>query len=258
MAAISSQLSGSQLLPGSRAAGISLMAGVVIAFFPSLFTPGGPLIDPVAPTDYRGTLDVLAVYPSLAHLAAMLAVISMLLYGYGLLGLWGLPNRAGGRGSALLHYGIMTSLFGWGIFIVAMGMRHMTIHLMQRSVEFVGEPEAYAAFLNTAVSGYADMAGLVLAFLCIFPFASILVGVGLASRFSSMNIYKIASIGLVVIGVAGYVNFLTAQHFPEYDLTLLVYINNMVLSIGAICLFIIGVGMYRGREELVQQEAAES
>ena len=256
MAALSSQLTGSALLPGHRAAGISLMAGVVIAFFPSLFTPGGPLIDPVSPADFRGTLDVLAVYPSLAHLAAMLSVISMLLYGYGALGLWGLPATTRGRGSALLHYGIITSLFGWGTFIVAMGMRHMTIHLMQRSVDFVGDPEAYAMFLNTALSGYADMAGLVLAFLCIFPFASILLGVGLTLRFESMNIYKIASIGLVVIGVAGYVNFLIAQHYP-YNLSQLVYINNMVLSVGAICLFIIGVGMYRGREELVQQEAAD-
>ena len=257
MATISSQLTGSQLLPGPRAAGISLMLGVALALFPSLFTPGGPLIDPVAPTDFRGTLEVLFVYPSLAHLAAMLAVFSMLLYGYGLLGLWGLPGAARNRGSALLHYGIITSLFGWGIFIVAMGMRHMTIHLMQRTAEFVEDPATQAAFFETARSGYADMAGLILAFLCIFPFASILVGVGLASRFKSLNIYKIASIGLVVVGVAGYVNFLTAQHFPEYDLTLLVYINNMVLSIGAICLFIIGLGMYRGREELVRQEAAD-
>ena len=257
MAALSSQSSGSQLLPGPRAAGIALMAGVALSFVPSIFTPGGPLIDPVPPTDYKGTLDVLAVYPSLAHLAAMVAVISMLLYGYGVLGLWGLPGPAGKRSSTFLHYGILTSLFGWGIFIVAMGMRHMTIHLMQRSVEFVGEPETQAVFFSTALSGYADMAGLILAFLSIYPFASIMVGVGLAARFESMNIYKIASIGLAVIGAGGLINFLTAQHFPEYNLTMLVYINNMLLSIGGICFFVVGLGMYRGREELVQPEAAD-
>ena len=232
------------------------MAGVALSFFPSVFTPGGPLIDPVAPTDYEGTLQVLSVYPSLAHLAAMVAVFSMLLYGYGLLGLWGLPGTAGKRCSTLLHYGIMTSLFGWGIFIVAMGMRHMTIHLMQRSADFAGEPETQAVFFNTALSGYADMAGLILAFLSIYPAASVLVGVGLTTRFGSMNIYKIASIGLVAVGIAGFVNFLTAQHFPEYNLTLLVYINNMVLTIGGICLFIIGLGMCRGREELISTAAA--
>lgn len=245
---------GSKLLPSPRAAGISLIAGMALSVFPSLFTPGGPLIDPVAPTDYQGTLEVLAVYPSLAHLAAMSAVFSMLLYGYGLLGLWGL---AGKSGSTLLHYGIITSLFGWGIFIVAMGMRHMTIHLMQRSVLFTGDPEAQAVFFSTALSGYADMAGLILAFLSIYPVASVLVGVGLTKRFGSMNIYKIASIGLVAVGVAGFVNFLTAQHFPDYDLTLLVYINNLVLTIGGICLLIIGWGMYRGTEELIPTAAAD-
>ncbi len=248
---------GSQLLPSPRAAGISLMAGMALSAFPSVFTPGGPLIDPVAPTDYKGTLEVLAVYPNLAHLAAMTAVFSMLLYGYGLLGLWGLPAKAGKRGSTMLHYGIITSLFGWGIFIVAMGMRHMTIHLMQRGAVFAGEPETQAIFFNTALSGYADMAGLILAFLSIYPVASVLVGVGLTKRFGSMNIYKIASIGLIAVGIAGFVNFLTAQHFPEYDLTLLVYINNVVLTIGGICLLIIGWGMYRGREELIPIAAAD-
>lgn len=247
---------GSQLMPGTRVAGISLMAGVVVAFFPSLLTPGGWLISPVDQTNYAETLEVLSRHPSLAHVAAMAAAISMLLYGYGLLGLWGLRTVPGSKLSSLLHYGIITSLFGWGIFLIAMGKRHMTVHLIQRSTEAAGNPELQDVLFNAALNGYADMAGLILAFLSIYPFASMMVGVGLAPRFNSMNIYKIASIGLFVVGAAGFINFVVAQHYPAIALDLLLGVNNSLLSIGALCLFIVGVGMYRRRRELLPEDAA--
>lgn len=247
-------LAGSQFLPSPRAGGISLMAAVVLAFFPSLFTPGGWLVSPVDQSNYAETLEVLSRYSSLAHVTAMCAAISMLLYGYGLLGLFGLRAVPGSKLSSLLHYGIITSLFGWGVFLIAMGKRHMTIHLMQRSVGASGDPEMQNVLYSAALNGYADMAGLILAFLSIYPFASMMVGLGLTPRFQSMNIYKIASIGLFVVGAAGFINFVTAQHFPSIALDLLLGVNNSLLSLGAICFFIIGVGMYRQRRELLPDE----
>ena len=244
----------SRLLPGARAGGISLMAGVVLAFFPSLFTPGGWLVSPVDQTNYAETLEVLSRFPSLAHVTAMAAAISMLLYGYGLLGLFGLRAVPGSRLSSLLQYGVITSLFGWGIFLVAMGKRHMTVHLMQRSMGASGDPELQEVLFNAALNGYADMAGLILAFLSIYPFASMMVGLGLAPRFESMNVYKIASIGLFVVGAAGFINFVIAQHFPAIALDLLLGVNNSLLSLGALCLFIVGLGMYRQRRELLPDE----
>lgn len=130
--------------------------------FPSVFTPGGWLISPVDQTNYVETLAVLAKYPSLAHVTAMAAAISMLLYGYGLLGLRSIP---GSKFSSLLQYGVSTSLFGWGIFRIAMGKRHRTVHLMQRSVESSGDPVLQSLLFDAALNVYADMAGLILAFL---------------------------------------------------------------------------------------------
>ncbi|MDE2844769.1 MAG: hypothetical protein OXN21_15530 [Chloroflexota bacterium] len=248
-------VAGSQLLPSARAGGISLMAGVVLAFFPSLFTPGGWLVSPVDQSNYAETLEVLSRYSSLAHVTAMAAAISMLLYGYGLLGLLGLRAVPGSKFSSLLQFGVITSLFGWGIFLIAMGKRHMTVHLMQRSTG-AGDPEMQDVLFNAALNGYADMAGLILAFLSIYPFASMMVGLGLARRFASMNIYKIASIGLFVVGAAGFINFVVAQHFPAIALDLLLGVNNSLLSLGALCLFIVGVGMYRQRRELLPDENA--
>ncbi len=249
-------LTGSQLLPSTRPAGIALMAGVVVAFFPSLLTPGGWLISPVDQTNYAETLEVLSRYPSLAHVTAMAAAISMLLYGYGLLGLLGLRTVPGSKLSSLLQYGVITSLFGWGIFLIAMGKRHMTVHLIQRSMGEAENSELQRVLFDAALNGYADMAGLILAFLSIYPFASMMVGVGLAPRFGSMNVYKIASIGLFVVGAAGFINFVVAQHFPAIALDLLLGVNNSLLSIGALCLFIVGLGMYRQRQELMPDEAA--
>ena len=249
-------LTGSQLLPSTRPAGIALMAGVVVAFFPSLLTPGGWLISPVDQTNYAETLEVLSRYPSLAHVTAMAAAISMLLYGYGLLGLLGLRAVPGSKLSSLLQYGVITSLFGWGIFLIAMGKRHMTVHLIQRSMGEAENSELQRVLFDAALNGYADMAGLILAFLSIYPFASMMVGVGLAPRFGSMNVYKIASIGLFVVGAAGFINFVVAQHFPAIALDLLLGVNNSLLSIGALCLFIVGLGMYRQRRELMPDEAA--
>ena len=248
-------VAGSQLLPSARAGGISLMAGVVLAFFPSLFTPGGWLVSPVDQSNYAETLEVLSRYSSLAHVTAMAAAISMLLYGYGLLGLLGLRAVPGSKFSSLLQFGVITSLFGWGIFLIAMGKRHMTVHLMQRSTG-AGDPEMQDVLFNAALNGYADMAGLILAFLSIYPFASMMVGLGLARRFASMNIYKIASIGLFAVGAAGFINFVVAQHFPAIALDLLLGVNNSLLSLGALCLFIVGVGMYRQRRELLPDENA--
>ena len=249
-------LTGSQLLPSTRPAGIALMAGVVVAFFPSLLTPGGWLISPVDQTNYAETLEVLSRYPSLAHVTAMAAAISMLLYGYGLLGLLGLRAVPDSKLSSLLQYGVITSLFGWGIFLIAMGKRHMTVHLIQRSMGEAENSELQRVLFDAALNGYADMAGLILAFLSIYPFASMMVGVGLAPRFGSMNVYKIASIGLFVVGAAGFINFVVAQHFPAIALDLLLGVNNSLLSIGALCLFIVGLGMYRQRRELMPDEAA--
>ena len=64
----------------------------------------------------------------------MLAIFGMLPYCYSFLSLLRLARQQGFADSAL-RFGIITSMFGWGTFILAMGMRHFTVHLMQRSMD---------------------------------------------------------------------------------------------------------------------------
>ena len=241
--------------PGTRAGGLALMTGVILLLITSLLHPGGALIDPVDQTDFLSAITVMADYASLAHVLSMLGIIGMLLYGYSFLALFRVPRQTGLADSAL-RFGIITSLFGWGIFILAMGMRHFTIHLMQRSMDAAASPETQAAFQVLALNVYTAMAGLILALVAIYPFSSILVGLGLASRFRAMNVFKLASYGLVAIGALALVVFIVLQHSPGADVEMLLMMNNILLFIGSFCLFAIGLGMYRGRSELVPEDSS--
>ena len=151
----------------------------------------------------------------------------MLLQAYGLFALFRLGNGQRCVAGTALRTGVIASLFGWGIFLLALGRRHMVIHLMQRSMNPAETPEVQAQFEAFALAGHVDMAGLLLGFLWVYPIASILVGLGLVARFGALDIYKVSSYGLVIIGAAGLVNFVVAQHAPTLDLNILLVLNNV-------------------------------
>ena len=98
------------------------------------------------------------------------------------------------------------------------------------------------------------MAGLILALVALYPLASILTGIGIASRFGAMNIFKLASYGLVMMGVLAGINFLVVQHATGYDIESILIINNILLWIGSFALLAIGVGMYQGRSEFSSKD----
>ena len=227
------------------------MAAVILMLISTVLHPGGWLVgEPVDQTDFPEVLRVMADYASLAHLVTMLGIIGMLLYSYSFFTLWRVPQQSGLLGSSL-RLGILLSLFGWGLFIIAMGMRHMTIHIMQRSTE-VGADQVL--FETLALNIYAGMAAIVLALVAVYPISSILIGIGVASRLGSMDITKLASYGLILMGVGSGVNFLLLQHAPDIGPETLLLNNNYLLLFGSLCLFVIGLGMYRGKSELTSED----
>ena len=78
-------------------------------------------------------------------------------------------------------------------------------------------------------------------------------GAGLAPRCRTMNAFKMAAYGLVLIGAAGLVNFVVAQHASGLDINALLVANNMLQMIGSLCLFAIGLGLYQGRRGFVPE-----
>ncbi len=236
--------------PATRLGGLALIIGVLLLFMASLVFPGGVLVDPVDQTDFPVALEAMADNASLAHLASMLSIIGMFLYAYCALTWLRLPRQTG-LGGSLLRLGVFASLFGWALYAIAMGMRHFSIHLMQRGMQS-GADQAY--FADLALSVYAPMAGIVIALVTVYPIASMLVGLGLASRFGSMSISRLASYGLVLMGVLAGINFLVLQHVPDIDPAVLLRNDNGMLAFGSLCFIIIGLGMYRGHSELTSEE----
>lgn len=242
------------MLVGSKGTGLALMVGVILAIVASLFYPGGPFINPVNQTDFPAAVAALGEQPHLAHVMTMLVIAGMLLHGYGIAALLRLGNGRRCLAGSALRAGVIASLFGWAIFVVALGRRHMVIHLMQRSTNPAESPEMLTQFEAFALAGHVDMAGLLMGFVWVWPVASILVGLGLIARLTTMNVFKVAAYGFVAIGVGGLVNFLVAQHVPTLDLNALLVANNTLQLVGSLCLFIVGLGLYQGRSGFVPDE----
>jgi hypothetical protein len=71
-----------------------------------------------------------------------------------------------------------------------------------------------------------------------------------------MDIYKVAAYGFVVVGAAGMVIFLLAQHASGLNINNLLMATNIFQMFGSIFLFITGLGLYQGRSGFVPDEAS--
>ncbi len=229
--------------------------GVILSMIGSMVFPGGPLVDRVDQTDFEAAIVALAGNPGLGHVTTLMVIVGMLLHGYGLLALFGLARGGEGFSGPGLRFGIILSLFGWGLFILAMAKRLMVIHLTQRAD--VAETAALEEFFNTAaLTGHTEMAGLVLGFIVIYPFGSALTGLGLVARFGGMDLLKLACYGLVAVGIVGFTNLLVALFSPASIVETLLIVNNTTLAVGSVCLLVLGIGMYQGRSEVTAGDAA--
>ena len=242
----------SSILLGSKGAGLALMTGVILAIVASLFYPGGPVINPVDQSDFGAAVVALGEHPSLAHVMTMLVIVGMLLHVYGISALLRLGKGEQCLAGTVLRSGVFASLFAWGIFIIGLGQRHMVIHLMQRSEN--ESADMAQQFQGLALDGHIGMAGMLMGFVWIWPVASSLVGLGLVARIGAVNVYKLAALGLLAIGVGGMVNFVVAQHASGLDINALLMANNILQMFGSIFLFIVGLGLYRGQRGLVPEE----
>ena len=238
----------------TKAAGLAFMVGLILTMVASFFLPGGFLIEYTDPADYAATVAVLSDYANLGHLVTTVSIIGMLLMIGGVIRLYTVSEGEGALARPLLRFGIILTVIEWSLVILGHAQRHLLLHLLQRGEGDTLSADVMAQFEALVIGGYADMVGGFLAFLFIFPFASFLFGLGLSSRFQGMGIYKIASYALMMVGIVGFVVITAAMHFPDLDIQMLLVINNLNLTVGAVALFIIGLGMYQGRSELSPED----
>jgi hypothetical protein len=230
-----------------------LAAGVILAFISSNLHPGNTLINPVDQTDFPQAVSAIGDAANLSHLMTLLAILSMLLMSFGVLGLYPLTARQGGLGSAILRFGIFASILEWSCIVVGMGLRLFVTHLTQRAADAPDGSELQALFETNALAMHTTSVAVLLAFVALFPLASMSVGIGTASRMQTMNVFKIASYGLFLFGAAGLVNFLIALFAGADAPNTYFAINSVFLSLSAICLLAVGVGMYQGRGGLAEE-----
>ena len=157
-------------------------------------------------------------------------LVSMLLLIFGLLGLYPVASRQAGLGGKLLRFGIIASVIEWSTIIIVIGMRFFEIHLMQRSnMPHDGGGLLPADFAAAALAVHIILTAVLLASILLYPLASIMVGLGIASRFASTNLYKVAGYVMAAGGLLGLANLLVAMNFPDAGIQNMFLINSIAL-----------------------------
>ena len=214
-----------------RHSGLALMAGVVLVVVAALFLPGNAFVSPVDQTDFVAARDALGDSANLAQWMTFITLVSLLLLSFGLLGLYPAASRQGGLGGRLLQFGVIVSLVEWSVLIIASGMRHLVIHLLQRGDLPDDGSLSAADFKAAALAVHTDMTAVTLTFIALLPLATIMVGIGLSQRFGSMDIYKLTSYVVAIGGIIGLVIYLTAMNAPDLGIQTLLWINSVQSSV---------------------------
>ncbi|MDE2938404.1 MAG: hypothetical protein OXR67_05745 [Chloroflexota bacterium] len=246
-----------RLNSGNKSAGLALMGGVILSIPAFLFHPGGIFISPVDLNDFPATIAVLSDYASLTHVITMVMVLSLFLESYGFFALTRIRSRVGSLSGYALRFGVIGMLFSYGALALELGTRHMVVHIATHGVTGQAGVDPALGLPDLALTVYAAGIGLHVTFLFVSALAALCLGLGLAAHFATLNIYRIAGYGVALVGVAGLVNVVLVQHFHGVDFALLAIITNLVLLIGTIWLFIIGLGLYKGISEFEAHASAD-
>lgn len=239
----------SNLCSGTRAPGMAIVGGLAVMIIALIFYPGGWFIDSADPLDFEATIAAMAGNDNLAHGLSFLIVLASLSVAYGLFSFWRLSGPTGSLGHSLLRFGILVNLFHYGIYILTLGMRDLLIAVAQHRDSLAAPEQADQLMLVL----HATSGGLHYSFVTISSISGILVGIGLARRFSSLSLSAAACWVFGLAGVAGLVNVVVGQQ-AEVNPEAFIMVSNIVLFVAAAALLVIGIGVLRGESELVPED----
>lgn len=237
-------------LSGNRAPGVAIVGGLAILTVALILYPGGWFVDATSSMDFQATIDAMVENDNLSHLVLFAVIISCLVISYGILSFWRLSDS----GDALLRFGVLLNLFHYGIYILTMGMRHMLVAIAQHqdNIEVDGVPATAEQINDYLVMLQASSGGLHYGFVIVSSMSGVVLGLALARRFDSLNVYAAACWVFCLAGVAGLLNAFIGQQ-AEAAPEAFVIVSNLVLFVAAIALFVIGIGVMRGQRELVAE-----
>lgn len=244
----------SSLMMTNKLAGKALILGVILLLVGILITPGGAIIGSVDQTDFAEAIGALDKYAPLSHTASLLVIFGTLFLAFGVMPLFRLTGGQRTLAGMALRTGLIGMLFSWGIYVLQLGTTHMVVHIMTHGIGQGTGAGQQAQLQDLAIAIYAVGGAVHIGFLSISCVASILLGLGIASRFSEMNVFKLAAYGLVLVGVLLVLNLTIVQHLHGVDLTVLLLISSSSLFLGLVCYFVLGIALFSGQEELLPNE----
>ncbi len=229
---------------------MAIVGGLVVMIIALIFYPGGWLIDASDPLDFQETIDAMTGNDNLTHALSFLVILAALSITYGLFSFWRLSGPAGSLGHSLLRFGILVNLFHYGVYILTMGMRNLLVAVAQHRDALAAPEQADQLMLVL----HAGSGGLHYAFVTISSVSGILLGIGLARRFSSLGVSAAACWVFALAGIAGLINVFVGQQ-AEVEPEAFIMVSNIILFVAAVALLVIGIGMLRGESELVPEES---
>lgn len=243
--------SSSNALRNTRIGGVSLIVGVVLLLLASLISSGSALGDTMDQTDVAGVIEAVSDNPDMTHLVLLLMILGLHLEAFGLISLFGLVGRQGGFSDTALRYGLIGILFSLGLFVVHLGGIQTIVYVMDNGLGEGTGADAQSRVDAAATAAYMVVRSMDKAFLAVSSIASIMLGLGMAAQFSKWNIFKIASYGLVLVGVALVGTLVSFLHIDAIDKGVVLLIDNGFLMIATLTYICFGVGMILGRSEFV-------
>lgn len=242
------------LVMTNKLAGKALILGVLLLLAGILFNPGGPIVGSVDQTDFVATVDVLAEYAPLSHTMTLLMIFGTLMMAYGVIPLFRLTGSRRTLAGLALWTGLIGMIIAWAVFIMQMATNHMVIHIMEKGIGAGTGSGQQAILQNLSLAVFSMGGALHIAFLSISCVASVLMGLGIASRFAETNLFKLAAHGLTLVGVLLLLNLLVVQHF-DIDIRVLVLISSGSLFLGMVCYLVLGIALFQGRQELLPDDS---
>ena len=241
----------SNALRNTRIGGVSLIVGVVLLLIASLVSSGSALGDTMDQTNVAGVIEAVSDNPDVTHAILLLMILGLHLEAFGLISLFGLVGRQGGFADAALRYGLIGILVSLGLFVIHLGGIQTVVYVMDEGLGEGTGAAAQAQVDAAATAAYMVARSMDKAFLAVSSIASIMLGLGMAAQFSSWNIFKIASYGLALVGVALAGSFVSFLHIDVIDKGVVLLIDNGFLMIATLAYVCFGVGMVLGRDEFV-------
>ncbi len=240
---------------GSKAPGWAIVGGLALMIVCLIIYPGGWAVGRADPLDFHATIQSMTDHDNLTHALSFVIILSSLSVAYGIFSFWRLSGPAGSLGHSLLRFGILVNLFHYGIYILTFGIRHLLVAVSQHRdalSEFAAPEQADMLMLVL----HATSGGLHFGFVTVSSISGILVGIGLARRYSSLSVTAAACWLFALAGVAGLINVIIGQQ-AEVGPEAFIMASNIVLFVAAAALLVIGLGVVRGESELVPEESGD-